>query len=113
MATDTFTWYARPNASEQITVSTIQAQFGDGYKQVASNGINHAAESWSLSVNGQLTEMANVRTFLKNHVTASFWWTNPWGEKKLYRVKSDSVNPKLINGNFAEISFTFEQAFAP
>jgi len=57
--------------------------------------------------------MASVRAFLKTHVTTSFWWTNPWGEKKLYRVKADSINPKFINGGFAEISFTFEQSFAP
>ncbi|WP_261666887.1 phage tail protein [Erwinia mallotivora] len=113
MAIDTFTWCARTEASEQLTVSTIQSQFGDGYKQIASKGINDAAESWTLTVNGRLSEMAAVRTFLKSHVITSFWWTNPWGEKKLYRVKSDSVNPKFVNGNFVEIAFTFEQAFAP
>ncbi|KYP85545.1 tail protein, partial [bacteria symbiont BFo1 of Frankliniella occidentalis] len=38
---------------------------------------------------------------------------NPWGEKKLYRVKADSIRPNFINGNFVEIAFTFEQSFAP
>lgn len=113
MATDTFTWATRIQASEQLSVSTIQAQYGDGYKQVAGKGINDAAESWSLSCNGQVDVMASVRAFLKTHVAASFWWTNPWGEKKLYRVKGDSINPKFINGGFVEISFTFEQSFSP
>jgi len=113
MATDTFNWCARVEASEQITVSTIQAQFGDGYKQIAGRGVNEQAESWSLTCNGQKAVMAEVRAFLRNHVTSSFWWTNPWGEKKLYRVKSDSINPKFVNGNFAEIAFIFEQVFAP
>lgn len=113
MATDIFNWCARVEASEQITVSTIQAQFGDGYKQIAGRGVNEQAESWSLTCNGQKAVMAEVRAFLRSHVTASFWWINPWGEKKLYRVKSDSINPKFVNGNFAEIAFTFEQAFAP
>ncbi|MBW1251950.1 phage tail protein [Pantoea allii] len=113
MATDTFTWCARVEASEQVAVSVIQAQFGDGYKQVAGRGINDQSESWSLTCNGNKTAMAEVRTFLRSHVTASFWWTNPWGEKNLYRVKADSINPKFVNGSFAEIAFTFEQAFAP
>ncbi|WP_243077749.1 phage tail protein [Pantoea sp. MQR6] len=113
MAIDTFIWCARTEASEQLNVSAIQAQFGDGYKQIAGKGINDAAESWSLSCNGKVSAMAPVREFLKAHVTASFWWTNPWGEKKLYRVKSDSINPKFINGNFVEVAFTFEQSFAP
>lgn len=113
MAIDTFTWCARTEASEQLNVATIQAQFGDGYKQIAGKGINEESESWSLACNGRLAAMAHVRAFLKGHVTTSFWWTNPWGEKKLYRVKSDSINPKFLNGDFVEISFTFEQAFAP
>ncbi|CAH0198318.1 hypothetical protein SRABI13_01661 [Erwinia aphidicola] len=113
MATDTFEWPVRISGSEQITVSALMAQFGDGYRQVAENGINSASETWNLSVNGQRDEMAAVRTFLKNHVIRSFWWVNPWGEKKLYRVKTDSINPKFINKGFVEITFTFEQAFAP
>ncbi|KGT86249.1 tail protein [Erwinia typographi] len=113
MATDTFTWAARINSSEQLNVSTNQAQFGDGYKQISSNGINMAAETWSLTCNGVAADMGPLRVFLREHVISSFWWVNPWGEKKLYRVKSDSVNSKFINGGFVEITFTFEQAFAP
>ncbi|MGC8423252.1 phage tail protein [Mixta calida] len=113
MAIETFTWCPKVEATEELNIATIQSQFGDGYKQVASAGINAAVESWSLSCNGNKSDMLKLRSFLKSHVLASFWWTNPWGEKHLYRVKSDSINPKFVNGNFAEISFTFEQAFAP
>lgn len=113
MAIDTFTWCVRIGASEELNVATLQAQFGDGYKQVASAGINTSLESWALTCSGTLTEMAEVRAFLKSHVISSFWWTNPWGEKKLYRVISDSISPSFVNGNFVDIAFTFEQAFAP
>jgi len=112
MATDTFSWCVRTGATEEITVATLQAQFGDGYKQVAGAGINDQRESWPVTCSGSKAEMATVRAFLKAHVTASCWWVNPWGEKKLYRVKSDSIRPAFINGNFVEISFTFEQSFA-
>ncbi|MCU5775235.1 phage tail protein [Winslowiella arboricola] len=111
MAIDTFSWCVRIGASENIKVSTIQSQFGDGYKQIAGNGINPSAETWNLSCNGSLAEMALVRAFLKSHVTESFWWTNAWGEKKRYLVKSDSIAPVFVNGNFAEIVFVFEQSF--
>lgn len=113
MATDTFTWCVQVNASEEIKVSSLQAQFGDGYKQVAENGINSAAQTWTLSCNGKLDDMKPVRAFLKSHVTASFWWVNPWGEQNLYRVTSDSIKPTFVNGNFVGIAFVFEQAFAP
>lgn len=113
MATDTFTWCVRVGADESLNVAALQAQFGDGYKQVGGAGINTDSESWSLTCSGNLAQMAEVRAFLKSHVIASFWWTNPWGEKKLYRVKKDSINPNFVNGNFVNIAFTFEQAFAP
>ncbi|MDE1188191.1 MAG: phage tail protein [Pantoea sp.] len=113
MATDTFSWCVRIGAEEEVTVATLQAQFGDNYKQVAGVGINQDAESWNLSCNGKIADMATVRAFLKSHVTSSFWWVNPWGEKKLYRVKNDSIKPSFQNGIIADIAFTFEQSFAP
>jgi len=113
MAIDTFTWCVQISASEEIKVSTLQAQFGDGYKQIGSNGINTAAETWTLSCNGYIDDMKRIRDFLKGHVISSFWWTNPWGDKNLYRVKSDSINPTFVNGKFVGIAFVFEQAFAP
>ncbi|WP_312041209.1 phage tail protein [Pantoea eucalypti] len=113
MAIDTFGWCVRTGATEEVTVATLQAQFGDGYKQVAGAGINDQRESWPVTCSGSKAEMATVRAFLKGHVTVSCWWVNPWGEKKLYRVKSDSIRSAFINGDFVEISFTFEQAFAP
>ncbi|WP_210453666.1 phage tail protein [Pantoea ananatis] len=113
MAIDEFSWCVRTGATEEVTVSALQAQFGDGYKQVAGTGINSETEAWPVTCNGSKAEMALVRAFLKSHVTTSFWWVNPWGERKLYRVKFDSIRPNFINGNFVEITFTFEQAFAP
>lgn len=113
MAIDTFTWCVRIDASGTTSVSTVQVQFGDGYKQVAGTGINSEAETWNLACNGKAAKMKEVRDFLLDHVIKSFWWVNPWGEKKLYRVKADSVSPTFPKAGFAEISFVFEQAFAP
>ncbi|WP_031524701.1 phage tail protein [Siccibacter colletis] len=113
MAIDTFTWGVLVGGSESINVATLQSQFGDGYKQVSSAGINTAAATWTLSRRGNVSDIAEVRTFLASHVTVSFWWTDPWGDKKLFRVRADSVATKWITESFVELSFTFEQAFAP
>nr|WP_129952730.1 phage tail protein [Rahnella sp. RFA10(1/100)] len=113
MATETFIWRTQKSAQGTDTVRTLQAQFGDGYKQVAANGINANAETWSLSWTGNKTDAATIRQFLLSHFIASFWWTNPWGEKYLWRVKSDSVSVNFPAGNKATLSFTFERAFAP
>lgn len=113
MTTDAFTWPVRITSSEDLNVSTNEAQFGEGYKQISSKGINTSVETWSLTCNGITANMIPIRVFLRDHVITSFWWVNPWGEEKLYRVKRDSINSKFINGGFVEISFAFEQAFAP
>lgn len=113
MAIDTFDWCVRTGATEEVNVATLQAQFGDGYKQVAGSGINSAMDSWPVTCSGSKSEMKVVREFFKNHVTTSFWWENPWGDKNLYRVRADSIRPNFINGNFVEIAVTFDRAFAP
>lgn len=61
MATDTFTWCVRIDAEEVLTVATISAQFGDGYKQVSGVGINQEAESWTLACNGSLDAMREAQ----------------------------------------------------
>lgn len=113
MATDTFTWGVLVGGNESLNLAVIQAQFGDGYSQVASSGINSVTESWSLMRRDRVADIVPVRAFLKSHVISSFWWTNPWGEKRLYRVKHDSIATKWLTEGFVELSFTFEQAFAP
>ena len=113
MATDTFTWrtQAQPTGSENMSV--IAVQFGDGYKQVASSGLNATAQSWALSLTDTKSNVAPIRSFLQKHVITSFFWVNPWGEKKLYRVKADSISSTFLAAEVITLSFTFEEAFAP
>ncbi|MEW5290288.1 phage tail protein [Erwinia papayae] len=110
---DTFIWRTRKTAQGTQTVPIIQAQFGDNYKQVSGAGISGPVETWNLDWTGKIQAAAELRQFLSLHVIASFWWTNPWGEKKLYRVKNDSVSVSFPSGDKATLAFTFEQAFSP
>ncbi|WP_447439564.1 phage tail protein [Enterobacter cloacae] len=89
------------------------AQFGDGDEQVAINGINNVAEEWEQTWTGEKNDVAAIRAFLHSHAYQSFWWWNPWGEKKLYRVKPDSIKPTFISCKVVSLAFTFKQAFAP
>jgi len=111
--TDTFTWKTQAQPSGTENDSVYSSQYGDGYKQVAENGINPIAESWNLTYAGRLDEVAAVRVFLRAHIATSFWWKNPWGETLLYRVKSDSTAPAFQARDVVSLAFTFEQAFAP
>lgn len=111
--TDTFTWRTQVSPTATDTINLYTAQFGDGYEQVAVNGINNVAEAWDLTWTGKKNDVAAIRAFLHSHAHQSFWWSNPWGEKKLYRVKPDSIKPTFISGKVVTLGFSFKQAFAP
>jgi len=111
--TDTFNFSCTYSIPETIANNIRSAQFGDGYKQISMSGINPTSESWDLNNNSFIEEAKRLRDFLISHVATSFWWVNPWGERKLYRVKSDSIKTSFLNNQYITTSFTFEQAFAP
>lgn len=113
MAIDTFDYSVSAGASGTAPVTTYSAQFGDGYKQVSADGMNAAMETWSLTCNGRPDDMVAVRDFLVSHCASSFYWKNPWGETKLYRVKADSIAPTFSYSNYVGLSFTFEQTVSP
>ncbi|HFT0375626.1 TPA: phage tail protein [Enterobacter mori] len=109
----TFTWPTQVSPTATDTINIYSAQFGDGYEQVAVNGINNVAEEWDLTWTGKKNDVAAIRAFLHSHAHQSFWWSNPWGEKKLYRVKHDSIKPTFVSGKVVTLEFSFKQAFAP
>lgn len=113
MSVDTFGWRTRKSAQGTQTSSIRKVQFGDNYKQVSGNGLNPVRESWILDWTGSISQAKELRDFLQAHFVTSFYWTNPWGEKKLYRVKEDSIQSSFPTGKKATLSFTFEQSFAP
>lgn len=110
---DIFLWKTQVAPTATDTVNIFSAQFGDGYEQVAFNGINNVVEQWDLTWTGKKNDVAAIRAFLHSHAHLSFWWMNPWGEEKLYRVKPDSIKPTFISGKVVTLAFSFKQAFAP
>jgi phage-related protein len=49
MAVETFTWCPKIDASSAPEYRTRSSKFGDGYEQVAGDGINNRVDSWSLT----------------------------------------------------------------
>ncbi|MDF1653185.1 phage tail protein, partial [Pseudomonas aeruginosa] len=50
MAIETFTWATESGGEGDITFATRSAQFGDGYKQLVSEGLNSKSQSWPVSI---------------------------------------------------------------
>ncbi len=89
-----------------------EIEFGDGYKQVAGDGINPESQTWLFAYMGLKDEVMSIFKFIRQHTIKSFIWTPPFGEKGLYRVKADSISMIPISGGVMKLTATFEQAFS-
>jgi len=96
----------RPN------VRTIQ--FGDGYQQRLTYGINQNPKSWSLTWEVSETDADTIETFLNNRAAdnASFDWT-PLDEATSYKWICPEWNKSVPYKNRATITATFQQVFEP
>lgn len=112
MAIETFTWEPDDEAGGESTLRTRKSQFGDGYAQVTSDGLNGETDSWSLSFGGLAEEIGPPLAFIRRHRGArSFLWTNPEGVLGMYRCETFRQQRKP--GGVVVLSATFERAYQP
>jgi phage-related protein len=112
MTTPTFTWTPVAKPTGSATYSVLTAQFGDGYKQTAANGINNKSQSWPLSFIGTAATVTPIRDFLDARAGyQSFYWTPPLGTQGFYKCPSHNV--RHLGGDAYELTATFEQSFQP
>ena len=106
----TFTWKMNMGASASVHHAVSKTQFGDGYAQRVSLGINNQRTDWSGSKTGDWqTVILPIKTFLDEHKgVIPFLWTNPHGQTKKYVCENYEISQK--KGNFWEISLKFEQS---
>ena len=97
-------------ASASVHHAVSKTQFGDGYAQRVSVGINNQRTDWSGSKTGDWqTVILPIKTFLDEHKgVIPFLWTNPHGQTKKYVCENYEISQK--KGNFWEISLKFEQS---
>jgi len=110
--TQTFTWPAASDTTGEEHFRVLTAQFGDGYKQTAGEGINHTVQSWPVQFVGSAAHITAIRDFLRAHGGVKpFWWTPPLGVQGLYDAASIKVQAK--GKDWYVLSTTFTQRFAP
>ena len=105
----------------ETTFRTLEAQFGDGYKQSVGDGINIKRESWDVSFRGTWARNSNetvsnrvyiseVKTFLDTlQGFHPFRWTPKNGVQAMFEFKSY----KIINHHNGIFTLTtkFSQIF--
>lgn len=112
MALKTFTWCVNAGATEETELKTNVTQFGDGYEQVSSIGINNARTSWQFSRTAKLAEINAIYQFLIEHggVTPFYMLIN--GELKTYRTDG-SISKNHLGADVWQVSFNVKQVFIP
>lgn len=112
MAVETYRWPMQLGAGNiEYSQSVRTVQFGDGYEQVADNGINSTAITVPMIYTGPESVVNEIRAFLLAHTVKAFIITPPGEEKGLYRTVADSIHKQQISSNVAELSFTIKRAY--
>jgi len=102
---------ARKNSAPVVR----KVQFGDGYEQRTSLGINQNPKQWSLSfVNITETESDTIETFLDARAvdSASFDWQPP-NSSVTYKWVCENWSKSIPYANRATIQATFREVFEP
>lgn len=113
MSTPTFTWPPLRAAAGESTFRVRAAQFGDGYRQLAADGINNRTQSWQLSFAGKEARIAPIKAFLDARKGAErFHWTPPLEQApRLFTAGGYSVQAQ--GKGLYTLSVTFTEAFQP
>jgi phage-related protein len=107
-----FSWKQKGGAQGKNTFRTLNAQFGDGYEQVAEDGLNNKVLEWPLTFEGDENEVKPIYDFLKRHAGAkSFLWKPPLEGQQLFRCSE--IDIESIGGGIYSLSATFKQTFVP
>ena len=92
----------------------LAAQFGDGYSQVANDGLNSSIDVWEIRyapLSG--ANLITIDAFL-SIVKASQWFTwTPFGEvvEKKWRINKDSIKRNMISTELYMVGFQMTQVF--
>ena len=110
MSLQVFKYQMNMGAGAEVRHNVTKTQFGDGYAQRVSHGINNKRTDWSgTKVGDYETVIKPIADFLDAHGGVKpFLWTNPHGETKQYVCQDYQVTQR--KGNFWQISLKFEQS---
>ncbi|QZI72889.1 phage tail protein [Pseudomonas protegens] len=112
MAIETFTWCPKVDPVGTVSFRTRSAKFGDGYEQVARDGINNRSQSWPLTFIGSAAKIKPIMDFIDARGGINpFYWSPPLGEQGLYRCSS--YQSSALGAGMYSLVATFEQAFHP
>ena len=107
-------WVESPGTSLDEEPRVKSARFGDGYEQIAPDGINAEGQSWNLQFDGVENSIADeMIAFLRSYGRSGFDYVPLW---ETVAVRTRCRKWRRTHGpNYGEcgISATFERMYAP
>lgn len=100
------------NKSSQPNIRTVQ--FGDGYAQRLTYGLNQNPKEWRLTFDVTDTDADTIETFLNARAADadSFDWTPP-DTTTSYKWICPDWNREMYDNKRSKINVTFRQVFEP
>ena len=96
------------------THRNLAAQFGDGYLQIAPDGLNSVIDNWELRFAPlEGADLTTMNAFLLLVGTTEWFTWTPLGEviEKKWLIEADSVKKLMLNTSTFIISFKILQVF--
>lgn len=109
---DVFTWLPDDKPDADIQHRNRAVQFGDGYKQIAKDGLNANSQVWNLTFDRDEATVTAIAAFIDAHQAVYFLWTPP----------ADTVQRKVICEGYSKqpylyqnerLTCKFEEFFVP
>ena len=108
----TFTWDIDASSGENTVHSVNKVQFGDGYEQVSSFGINNKRKTWQCSKQSYKSTIDDIYNFLGSTQAVEPFYFQPIKTEQGFTVRLvGEVSRQKIGGDVWKISFNLEQAF--
>lgn len=110
----TFTWRPQVESDARVTHRTLGVQFGDGYEQVAGDGINTRREQWSVVFVASKATIADIKAFIDSlGGYEPFWFTTSNGAQKLFTCNGyrESVKSNSNGTGVSQVSAEFTEYF--
>ena len=108
----TFTWDIDASSGETTAYSVNKVQFGDGYEQVSSFGINNERKTWQCSRQDYKSTIDDIYNFLGSTQAVEPFYFQPIKTEQGFTVRLvGEVSRQKIGGDVWKISFNLEHVF--
>ncbi|MEE1922686.1 phage tail protein [Pseudomonas sp. 148P] len=108
-----FIWSPRVGASSDTQADVLASQYGNGYSQRLSVGINNLSSSYPVSFTGTEQYLKPILEFFQRHKGAtSFLWTPPMQDQGRFVTTGGWQTTSHGRKRFT-LSTNFQQVFSP